>query len=147
MARGSRGRGRARPDRDRGRSRAWRQPRAARGNARPARRCNRRTDRPARGADAGGPRRSRPGGASSDAELREGARVFVGERLPLKLGQEAIVVPDVERVDLAQHIDVAAYHRRVAEARGYEHAPLGVELGDLAKVVDAIEIAQSGWVC
>ena len=67
-------------------------------------------------------------GAPSNAELRQRARVVVGVRVALQLGEEAIVVPDVEVVELAEHVDVAGHRRGVAQARGDEHAALRVEL-------------------
>ena len=63
------------------------------------------------------PRRSGRARASSNPELRQRARVVVGVRLALQLGEEAIVVPDVEVVVLAEHVDVAGHRRGVAQAR------------------------------
>ena len=56
-----------------------------------------------------------------------------GSRCSLR--QEAIVVPDVEVVDLAEHVDVAGHRRGLAQADRNEHAPLRVELAGLPEVV------------
>ena len=72
----------------------------------------------------------------------DSARVVVGVRLALHLGEEAIVVPDVEVVVLAEHVDIAGHRRGLAKANRNEHAALHVELAGLAEVVDAIEKAQ-----
>ena len=45
------------------------------------------------------------------------ARVVVGERLALQLRDEPLVVPDVEVVELAEHVDFARHRRRVAQPR------------------------------
>ncbi len=63
-----------------------------------------------------------------------------GSRCSLR--EEAIVVPDVEVVDLAEHVDVAGHRGGVAQADRNEHAALRVELAGLTEVVDAIEKAQ-----
>ena len=52
---------------------------------------------------------------ASNPELRQRARVVVGVRLALQLGEEAIVVPDVEVVELAEHVDVAGHRRGLAQ--------------------------------
>src|SRR3954451_5688966 len=45
--------------------------------------------------------------AMSDPELRQRLRVVVGERLGLELRDEPLVVPHLEAIDLAEHVDVA----------------------------------------
>ena len=57
-------------------------------------------------------------------------------------GEEAIVVPDFEVIDVAEHVDVAGHRRGLAQADRNEHAALHVEFADLPVVVHAIEEAQ-----
>jgi hypothetical protein len=52
------------------------------------------------------------------------------------------VVPHIEIVDLAQHVDVARHRRRVAQPHRDQHTALHVELRRLAEVVDPIEEAE-----
>ena len=78
----------------------------------------------------------------SNAELRERARVVVGVRFALQTRQEAIVIPDVEIVDLAEHVDVAASSWR-HRAGGTESARAPARRARrLPEVVHAIEEAQ-----
>src|SRR5438128_7797602 len=56
------------------------------------------------------------------------------------------MVPDVEVVVLAEHVDVAVHRRRFAEPRRNEHTALRVELGPLTVVIHAIEKSQAGWM-
>ena len=49
------------------------------------------------------------------------------------LHQEAIVIPDVEIADLAEHVDVARHRGGIAQADRNQHAPLRVELADCPK--------------
>ena len=72
-------------------------------------------------------------------DIRQGAGVSLGERIALQLGDETIVIPDVEIVVLTKHVDFADHRGRLAEARRNHHAPLAVDLGDLPVEVDAIE--------
>ena len=123
--------------------RASRPLRAARARGRRGRPCSRRTGRRARAAGycstsavmTGNVRHQMPNSDSA----RASSSVY---GVALQLGEEAIVVPDVEVVVLAEHVDVAGHRGGVAQAHGDEHAPLRVELGGLAEVVDAIEKAE-----
>ena len=76
---------------------------------------------------------------NSDSALR----VVVGVRIALQLGLQAIVVPGVEVVVLAEDVDVAGDRRRLAQARRDQHASLRVELADLAEEVHAIEKSEA----
>ena len=57
-------------------------------------------------------------------ELRERACVVIAERLALELRGEALVVPHLEVVELADDVDLARHRGRVAQPRLNEHAAL-----------------------
>ena len=55
------------------------------------------------------------------------------------LGDEALVVPHLEVVDLTEHVDVAGHARGLAQPRVDDDAALDVDLRRLAVVVDPVE--------
>ncbi len=79
----------------------------------------------------------------SDPELGERPGVVVRIGLALELGDEPLVVPDVEVVVLAEDVHFAAHPRRFAQPRMDDHAPLRVERRRLTEVVDAVEELQA----
>src|SRR5688572_13733019 len=81
-------------------------------------------------------------GATSDSKLRQRLRVVVGERLAQQLCGEALVVPDFEIVVLPEHVDIAGHPGRLTQPRMEDDAALGVDLGGLTVVVDAIEVLE-----
>ena len=72
-------------------------------------------------------------------EVGERLRVVVGERLRGEPRDETLVVPDLEVTLLAKHVDFAGHLRAVTQPRLNQHAPLRIELGDLAVKIHAIE--------
>ena len=62
---------------------------------------------------------------------------------PLEPGLQAIVVPGVEVVVLAEDIDVARDRRRFAQARRDQHASLRIELHRLSEEIHAIEKSEA----
>src|SRR5262245_57865410 len=84
--------------------------------------------------------------SASDAKLRERSGVVIRKRLALQLRQEALVVPHLEVLHLAQHIHIARHAGGVAQPPRNEHAALLIQLAHLAEVADAIEVLQAGRV-
>src|SRR6185503_15795121 len=75
--------------------------------------------------------------------LGQAETVLVRPRFALQLVEEALVVPDFEIIDPAEHADVADDRRAVAQLRWNDDAPLAVELGGLAVVVHPVEKLQA----
>jgi hypothetical protein len=80
---------------------------------------------------------------ASESEGGERPAVFVCERFALQLRDGPLVVPNFEIVVLAEHVYFADHRRRLTEPRGYHHAPLGVDLGDLTVEIHPIEELQT----
>ena len=76
--------------------------------------------------------------------LGQRAGVVVRERIARELGDEALVVPDLEMVVLAEHVHFARHARRFPQSRMNQHAALVVEFPGLAVVVHAAEEAEAG---
>lgn len=71
--------------------------------------------------------------------LRERPCVFIGKRLALELGDESVVVPHLEKLHLAEHVDLANHAGGFTETRWNQDASLEVELRDQPVEVHAIE--------
>ena len=54
------------------------------------------------------------------------------------------MVPHLEAIDFAEHVHFAAHAGGVAQARMDHDAPLRVDLGGLAEVIDAVEELGAG---
>ena len=80
------------------------------------------------------------------AQIRQRARVFVGERLALHLGDEPLVVPHVQIIHLAKHVDFADHRGGLTQPRRNDDAALAVDFGDLAEEVHAVQELQPGWM-
>ena len=72
----------------------------------------------------------------------ERARVVVGERLALQLGDEPLVVPHVEEIVLAENVDLAGHPADSRSREWMSDASLRVELGHLSEVVHPVEKLQ-----
>src|SRR6188474_3081536 len=79
----------------------------------------------------------------SDSVFGQSETVLVGPRFALQLLEEALVVPDFEIIDPAEHADVADDGRAVAQMWWNDDAPLAVEFGGLAVVIHAVEKLQA----
>src|SRR5437762_10664872 len=75
----------------------------------------------------------------SDPVLRQLQSVLVRPLIARELLREALVVPDLEVIDLAEHAHIADDRRAVAQQLRDDDATLRVELALLAVVADAIE--------
>ena len=71
--------------------------------------------------------------------LRQLQAVLVGPWVAQQLLREALLVPDFEVIDLAEHAHIADDGCAVAQLLRNDDAALAVEFARLAEVVDAIE--------
>src|SRR6266513_5077152 len=82
-----------------------------------------------------GPRRARVrGGVPSYPMLRKLEAVLVCPLIARELLREALFVPHLEVIDLAEHAHIADDRRALAQQRRDDDAPLAIELALLAVV-------------
>ena len=77
-----------------------------------------------------------------DSMLRHPKTIVVRPRLALELLHEALLVPDIEIVDSAEHADIADNGAALPQMGGDPDPPLRIELDRLAEVIHAIEKLQ-----
>src|SRR5436190_7502882 len=75
--------------------------------------------------------------------LRQPQAVLVRPLIARQLLREALVVPDLEVIDLAEHAHIADDGCALAQQRRDDNAALCIELAFLAVVADAIEKLQA----
>src|SRR3989442_15942155 len=78
-------------------------------------------------------------GSPSYSVLRELHAVLVRPLIARELLREALFVPHLEVIDLAEHAHIADDRGAVAKQLRDDDAPLAIELAFLAVVADAIE--------
>src|SRR5207237_8920464 len=76
---------------------------------------------------------------ASDAELRKSLRVVVRVRITLQLGDEALVIPDVQPIYLPEHVDLACHAGRVPQPWVDHHASLRIDFRRLPVITHAVE--------